>query len=291
MGLERLFLLTAATQEGGGELPLPVMVIIAMLLLFLPYLIRVKTGKSVTEWLSFTAARDWIWSKIPFLQTKEEKEAAREKAKSKNAVASVRQYGQKGKSAAGTSGGSATQAQKVLSKKPEKAASNGMMQFVSDALNYTRRKKLFLILPGNVQFRDQTASLTLLIVTRARVIGVLCYASLGSVHCRKDGGAWQETRENKTTSLGPLNTVAREQTQILRGALDSAGLQQVPCETMLVFTSPAVQLSGDVPEHSCTAAAFFKRLETDRDLNSGSLVPKDIGKVCSQMRPQKGKKK
>ena len=48
--LMRLYLLTAA-QERRGDPPLPVMVIIAMLLLMLPYLIRVKTGRSITEWL------------------------------------------------------------------------------------------------------------------------------------------------------------------------------------------------------------------------------------------------
>ena len=191
MRLEKLLLLTASAREGGGELPLPVMVIIAMLCLMLPYLIRVKTGKSITEWLSFTAARDWIWSKIPFLQTDEEKAAAREKAKSKNAVSVSKQYGQKERSqAASSSAAASTQAQQVLSKKPEKAATNGMMQFVSDMLTFTRRRKLFVILPGNFMHDGKTAELTMLVITRARAVGVLCYASIGDVHCRKDGGAW-----------------------------------------------------------------------------------------------------
>ena len=280
----RLYLLTAA-QERSGDPPLPVMVIIAMLLLMLPYLIRVKTGRSITEWLSFSAARDWIWSKLPFGKDEKKKGTAAETAKSRNAVAVSKNFGQKGKN-----GSSQTQAQRVLDKKPEKAASNGMMQFVSDALNYTRRKKLFLILPGNVQYQEQTAELTMLVVTRARVIGVLCYAGTGRVHCRKDGGAWQETRGNKTTSLGPLCTIAREQTTILRSALDSKDLKQVPYETMLVFTSPSAVLAGDVPEYACKAEAFFKRLETDRDQSSGPLVPKEVGKVCSQLRSKEKKK-
>ena len=292
MGLERLFLLTAAAQEGGGELPLPVMVMIAMLCLMLPYLIRVKTGKSITEWLSFSAARDWIWSKIPFLQTDEEKAAAREKAKSKNAVSVSKQYGQKGRSqVASSSAASATQAQKVLSKKPEKAATNGMMQFVSDMLTFTRRRKLFVILPGNFMHDGKTAELTMLVITRARAVGVLCYASIGEVHCRKDGGAWTEVRDGKTTSLGPLCTKAKEQTAILRAALNAKGLEQVPYETALVFTSPSVVLSGEKPEYAFKAADFFKSLETERDLQGGPLVPKEIGGICNQLRPQKGKRK
>ena len=271
------------SQNNAGEPSLPVMVAIAFLLLLLPYYIYRTTGKSVTEWMNLSLLWDRLSRKLPFGKKAAAEETKKQTQQADRSAASLTLTGnEKNTFQGGTETGKGKDKGKSRNQKAK--LQNGFMSFLSDSLNYARRKKLFVIIPGNVLHEGKTAELTLLMVTKARVAGVLCYNIPGKVICRRDGGQWIQELDGGRREIGCLVKEAEEQDRLVRAAMALHGLDGIPYETVMVFTAPDVVFSGDKPQNIYTGQQFFESLETERDLQTGSIDPKKTGALINQMR-------
>jgi hypothetical protein len=276
-------------NEDSGLSP-AVMTIIALLLLMLPYLIRRYTGRSVTdlvhlpvlfEGLERLADRFRNLVRRPFGtksgegkrsdgKGKTASEAGPDPAKEERKNRSLevkREY-----------------REKTLEKHRAGNVKNDYLQTVSRLLTFGRKKRLFTIFPGNLQHDGKTADLMAILVTRARVIGINAYGFDQTVHCRKDNGAWQQESGNTKKPIGSLNAENAVQDRIVRDALRAGGLGSLPYETVMVFTSSNVTLSGEKPENVFTQEEFFLAIDTDRDVKEGPLDPRDTGRRIAALK-------
>ena len=273
-----MILLSAAREDSGG-LSLPAMTIIAMLLLMLPYLIKRYTGHSVTELLRLSSLIRGMES----------------------VAASARRtlFGKKDRT---DSGSAAERTKKHAAKKlqPDEAARqntlqkqragnirNDYLQAISEILNFARKNRLFTIIPGNVESGGETADLAVILVTKARAVGIAAYGFDGKILCRKDAEEWQQQEAPQTRKIGCLVTETDQQERIVKRALDLHGLKAVPYETVMLFTGSDVVLAGDRPGNAFTRKTFYESFITEKDLKDGPLDPKETGRKIGTLRAGK----
>ena len=263
--MHHLLLLTEMSTESApasssGDLPMPLMITIIILCLSLPYLIKRRTGKSLDEWLrSFTLLER-------LAKRSEKKKAAQEGGK-----------GSTGKDAVSEA------AEKKNAKQEAKQARNNLMRFIMDVMNLGRRKKLFTIVPGSVRCGKETADLSMLLITRVRVIGISCYPLDGTIHCQPDGKQWKRISGGKTTVIKNPVAPAQRNTKLVRQAMDQAGMGDIPYETAVVYTGRDVIFMGEKPDMVMKAAGFLEYVQTDADLTGGSIEPKELGEKLNRL--------
>ena len=287
--MERYLFLT--TQKEPGQIPLPVMTIIALLLLMLPYLIQRYTGRSLTEWLRFSVifgALEGLASKVRrALFGKSggllDKSGALEKAD---------QDAAKAKEEAAKRAAQSREAHQERTRRKQRAGNvrNDYLQAVSQILTFARKNRLFAVVPGNIEYQGNAAELTALIVTHARIVGIMAHGFDGTVLCRKDEKPWQVRDEEGVRQIGSLNLEVQEQDEIVRGALAAGGLADAPYETVMLFTSSNVTLAGDRPKNAYAGGELFEALKRDADLQSGPLDPKETGRKLGTLRAGKNRK-
>lgn len=258
--------LSASAREDAGGLSLPVMTIIAMLLLMLPYLIRRYSGRSVTELLRPSALLNGI-----------DNLAARLRG---------RLFGRGKAQRGGAELSRPREAENERSRARRRAenARNDYLKALSELLAFTRKNHLFAVVPGNLAYQGKTAELDALIVTRAKIVGILAYSFGGTIECRSDGEDWQVTDEEGARALGSPVREADAQDELVRGALLAGHLGDVPYQTVMLFTGSDAVLTGERPQGSCTREELFRMLE-----GGGSLDPREIGKRLAALRAGKTK--
>ena len=260
---ERLLL---SVKPASGDLPLPVMTIIALLLLVLPYLIYRYTGKSVTDYLRLS---------VLIRKINELGDRLRGALTGKKTVPVERE-----KKVLPGSTPSGVQSRK------KNYAQADYLRFISRLLDYARKNRLFAIVPGNIRQGGKTAEFAALLVTKKRVIGIMAYAYDGEISCR-EGGQWQVLEEGSSRQAGDLGLELVQQEKLLKAAAGRIGLDESICETVMVFTGRNAALSQGSPSHALTQDAFFERFLTQDDLQGGSLVPADTGKKLNLLRSGK----
>ncbi len=291
--MEKYLFLTTQNETGG--LSPAAMTIIAMLLLLLPYLLRRYTGRSLTEWIRLSAIIDALegladrirgalfgnrggiigkrlgtdFSKAGAGSGGKKRQAEKEEAARKAAA-----YRQEEK-------------ERSLQKKRAGNVQNDYLQAISRILTFARKNRLFAIIPGNVEHEGKTAGLTAILVTHARVVGILAHGFDGKVLCRQDDQAWQLQEKGGTRQIGCLGRESMAQGEIVSGALRDHGMDEIPYETVQLFTSSGVILAGDKPGNVYTIEELFQVLSTEVDLSSGPLDPKDVGKRIGALRSGK----
>jgi len=280
------------TQNEQSQIPLPVMTIIALLLLMLPYLIRRYTGRSVTEWLRFSVifdgleglaskVRGALFGKRGGLLVKDSENRKAEEAAAKEKKAAARQAA------------AHRQEEQDRTRKKQRAGNvrNDYLQAVSRILTFARKNRLFAVIPGNIAFQGKSADLTAGIVTHARAVGIVAHGFDGTVLCRCDDQPWQVQGDDGTRQIGALGREAKEQHALVKGAMQAAGMGDIPYETVMLFTSSAVTLSGKRPDNAFTCETLFETLSRPSDLSDGPLDPKETGRQISLLRAGKEKKR
>lgn len=217
----------------GGEPPLPVMMLIIIACLFTPFLIKKKTGKSIYDWLG----------SLTLLGRMQEKE---EKSKEDAVTA-------KGKS---DSGGQV--------RKEQRDAQNDWMWFLKQLLDFARKNGLFLFVPGNIEWGGKSLDLTMILITRARTIGLTCLAG-----------------EEYTDVAGTICDT-QEAENALRGVLAAAGLPPMPCEYRIVLTGRRADGKGSEQAGVMSGRAFFKEIGQEKDLHTGGTDPKKAGRMMKE---------
>ena len=286
----RMAALLNAEQNTGG-LSVPAMTIIAMFLLMLPYLIKRYTGKSVTDLVRFSAILDALEKgadKLRSLVGLGKKTGGRKQAEGK-------QPGGQNPEKTKRSIAEKNQADRVKQEYRERSQAkhragnqkNDYLQALARILTFARKKRLFVMVPGNVQQNGKTSELAAILVTRSRIIGISAYSFDGKIVCRKDNGSWSQETENGTKQIGSLNREAAAQDRILRSALKTHALGEIPCETVILFVSSQVELAGEKPDNVYDLEAFFRAVETDKDLSGGAIDPKVTGKKVAALKAGK----
>ncbi|MBO7709754.1 MAG: hypothetical protein J6S83_04745 [Lachnospiraceae bacterium] len=286
------------TQNESGGLSPAAMTIIAMLLLLLPYLLHRYTGRSLTEWLRLGVIMDALEGLADRIRGVLFGNRGGMIGKRLGTDFSKAQTGSKGKSRQAEREEAARKAaairqeerERSLEKKRAGNIQNDYLQAISRILTFARRFRLFAIIPGNIEHEGKTAELTAILVTHARVVGIMAYGFNGKVLCRQDDQPWQLQEKGGTRQIGCLGRESRAQGEIVSGALRDHGMDDIPYETVQLFTSSGAVLAGDKPENAYTGEELFKALSTEADLRSGPLNPKDIGKKIGALRTGKTKK-
>ena len=309
--------LLSAGREGGG-LSAPAMTIIAMLLLMLPYLIKRYTGKSVTDLFrlsvilgAFEKLADKLRARVPGGGVLLRKAGIQDDGKNSGKGTKSRTAG---KDAAGggpedaggeaqdvsgkdTAGGEASGdspdkvKEEFRSRTREKRRAGNMqndyLQAIARIFNFARKKRLFEIVPANIQHGGRISDLAAIFVTKSRAVGVAAYSFDGKIICRRDGGAWMRETDDGEEQIGCLCTETSAQDGIVRDALNVSGLGGIPYETVMLFTSSQAELAGDRPGNAFGTEELFKWLETKQDLEDGSLDPKETGKRIAALKASK----
>lgn len=266
--------ISASAREDAGGLSLPVMTIIAMLLLMLPYLIRRYSGKSVTELLRLSTLTDGVDRLFGALRGAllalfGLRRADRAEPPARRAVA--------GAAKSETDGGRRRAAN----------ARNDYLRAMSDLLTFARRNRLFAIVPGNLACQDGTAELDALVVTRARVVGILAYSFGGTIACGAGGEDWTVTDGEGTRRLESPKRKADAQDELARRALRAGNLGDVPYRTVLLFTGGDAVLTGERAQGAYTREELLRLLGSDEDLRGGPLDPRATGKQIGALRAGK----
>ncbi len=291
-------LLLAAQQGENSGIPLPVMTIIALLLLMLPYLIRRYTGRSVTEWLrpsvifgAFERGADRVRSalfgnKAGLLGKKLGLDPE------KVGEAKAGPDGLTDKERADQEAAAVRAEEKARSARKQRAGSvqNDYLQTISRILTFARKNALFAIIPGNLAYQGKTADLTAILVTRSRVVGIMAYSFDGRILCRRDEENWQ-VQEPDGTQRQVASPVAetRAQDELARGALRSHDMGEPAYETAMLFTSSNAVLTGDRPAGCYSCEELFEALSGEDDLHGNTLDPKAVGKKIAALRAGKQK--
>lgn len=283
------------TQNESGGLSPAAMTVIAMMLLLLPYLLHRYTGRSLTEWLRLSVIIDALEGLADRIRGALfgnrggiiGKRLGTDLSKAEAASSGKSRQAEKEEAARKAAAYRREEKERSLQKKRAGNVQNDYLQAISRILTFARKNRLFAIIPGNVEHGGKAAGLTAILVTHARAVGILAHGFDGKVLCRQDDQAWQLQENGGTRQIGCLGRECRGQDEIVSGALRSHGMDEIPYETVQLFTSSGVILAGDKPDNVYTIDELFRALSTEADLSSGPLVPKDVGKQIGALRSGK----
>lgn len=126
--------------------------------------------------------------------------------------------------------------------------SNGRIQdiksLVSTLLILARRQNLGLVYPGTIENDEKMANLVVLVVTKEEVIGINCFGFGGTITegKGKTKGCWYQHMNGKDTSIPDPLAGNQAQFSIVRAAMDTHGMKEIPLRVIAVFTSRTVAL-------------------------------------------------
>lgn len=119
--------------------------------------------------------------------------------------------------------------------------------FLSSLITIARRHKIGIIYPGTVSYGGQTATLLALLVTKSRVIGFNCFGFGGTVS-RNTGnpeGEWIQHMNGQDLKIPNPVRADAEQNSLVRSAMDSIYMKEVPLEICAVYTNSHVVTGND----------------------------------------------
>ena len=256
------------TQSPLKDPPVPVMVLVVVLCLSLPYLIRRKTGKSLNELLASFTLISWLTRRY------EKKNGLKpdEKTARKNAARAAEKK---------------ELDEKDRIRRQQHKDNQEWLRFIKETVDFARKNRLFVLVPGNITAGSRKAEYTLLLITRARVIGVMGEMVSGKIICHEKQKQWTCKQENGQTMLENPLIQAEQALTVLNEALRMTGQGSAGSEAAVVFTSPDARLEGEKNRNIMKAEAFFRDVSSDRDLKTGTLEPKQIGQALHRLRKSK----
>ncbi|MBQ1491801.1 MAG: hypothetical protein IIZ39_07550, partial [Blautia sp.] len=118
---------------------------------------------------------------------------------------------------------------------------NELKSLVSTLLIFVRKNKLGLVYPGTVVNKEKMANLVALLVTRREVVGINCFGFGGTI--KEDKGSWKQHMNGVDNQIPNPVAGNADQYNIVRAAMDEAGMKDIPLRVMSVFTSRMVTIS------------------------------------------------
>ena len=114
---------------------------------------------------------------------------------------------------------------------------NEMIQLLSTLMIFARRNKLGLVYPGTVENDGKIASIMCFVVTGSRVYGINCFGYAGVINEGSGKKNWNQHINYQDISIQSPVVMDRAQYELVRDAMDKAGMKEIPLEIKGVFTS------------------------------------------------------
>ena len=161
---------------------------------------------------------------------------------------------------------------------------------VSTLLIFVRRNHLGLVYPGTVVHKGRMAPLVALLVTKEEVIGINCFGYGGTI--TEEKGRWnQHMNGNDLAIESPVEASQRAQ-QLVRAAMDEAGLKDIPLRVLSVFTSRTVTIRTSHRREVFDTEGLLTELTRAVREQKEAFDPEDISRRCNALvqRVKKGEK-
>ena len=157
-----------------------------------------------------------------------------------------------------------------------------LLSSVSQLVSYARRNHFYSIVPGTLMMDDEVATFSVILVTRAAVIGFNSFGYGGDIYCDKGKEKWnQDLGGNKTRIDSPV-LKNEKQKEILSGVLKRCGFDDIGYEVYGVFTSPSTVLKNRSGTDCYTQKDMMNVLQGDSFLRDRDVDVQKVGKALEK---------
>lgn len=150
-----------------------------------------------------------------------------------------------------------------------------LTSFVAQLLRFTSKNGMRLVAPGTITHGGKTARLTALVVAPGGIVGVYCLGFGGTIapaNRKEPAGkslAWRQHINGEDKSFDNPLKACQEQAELIRLAMDEAGIQ-AELNVVTVFTNPHATLES-TPSFVYSPKSFIQYLKENGELKTGSL--------------------
>ena len=157
-----------------------------------------------------------------------------------------------------------------------------ILQFVSSLMKLVRKKRWYIVMPGQLSNGSVKTNLSLVLITQQRVIGLKFYGYGGILTNNGKSSEWTQKLEQTTKTIRSPLPDQLEQKKALAALLPQLSASQV--EVFSVFTTPDVQLLNCNGLNCCTSDFILEHLRTSSSDCTGELHPKELGALLETMK-------
>lgn len=168
----------------------------------------------------------------------------------------------------------------------EPRISNGtkgdLTAFVARLLRFANGHGMALVVPGTIRHNGQTATLTAILVTPAKLIGIRCMGFAGTITPAGGNSPWKQHINGQDLTFDNPVAEAQKQLKLLQSAAGQARLT-APSDVITVFTSRKASFPGGMPDKVFLLEEFFTALKEDEALQKGSLDVRAASLVLAEL--------
>lgn len=166
-----------------------------------------------------------------------------------------------------------------------------LLLFVSSLMKLVRKNRWYIIIPGQLSDGSVQTSLSVVLVTQQRVIGLKCYGYGGVIINNGKDSEWTQKLEHNTRTFRSPLPEQSAQKEALSALLPQLHSSQV--EVFSVFTTPGVQLVNCSGLNCYASGSVLEKLQNSVSDRTGQLHPKELGPKLETLKtapPSKQKK-
>lgn len=154
--------------------------------------------------------------------------------------------------------------------------SGDIQSLVSTLLIFVRRHKLGLVYPATVEHEGKMANLVALLVTREEVIGINCFGFGGTI--TEANGKWNQHMNGADGEIpDPLQGNAA-QAKIVREAMDSHSMANIPLRVVAVFTGRTVKIHTAHSDEVFDTKGLLEHLKAQVARGNGAIDPDTVSR-------------
>lgn len=162
--------------------------------------------------------------------------------------------------------------------------------FISQLLRAAGKRGMRVVAPGTVQYKGEMARLTAFLISPSGVTGIYCLGFGGEIRTGGEGNPWcQYMNGEKRTFENPV-LACRKQYELVRGAMDEAGLT-APLDIVAVFTNKAAVLPKEASGTVYSQERFIEHIKNTHAFQIGSTDLEQTTKVLAKLAGIKERKK
>ena len=157
-----------------------------------------------------------------------------------------------------------------------------LLSSVSQLVSYARRNRFYSIVPGTLMLDDEVATFSVIIVTRAAVLGFNSFGYGGNIFCDKEKERWNQDLDGNKNRIDSPVLKNEKQKEILSGVLKKCGFDNTAYEVYGVFTSPSAVLKNRSGTDCYTQKDMMNVLQGDRYLRDQGVDVQKVGKALEK---------
>jgi len=161
--------------------------------------------------------------------------------------------------------------------------------FVARLLRFANGHGMALVFPGAIRYKGQTASLTAILVTPARIIGVQCLGFGGSITPAGGSRPWKQHINGQDLTFDNPTALGQKMLHLLQDAASGSKLA-APADVVTVFTNARSSFPEGLPAKTYRQEDFFAWLKENETLKNGSLDVRAASLVLADLAGIKKKK-